>query len=332
MSKRLVVLNPDQRMEIPLDQQLTIGRDFYNSLSLQDPDVSRTHAILFEHDGRATVKDLHSANGVLVNGEKVAERELADGDELVMGRTVMVFNPPEGTDPLDRLTEAGRKLLGRVGPAAAPAKPVARSSAIPAAKMHELVRQVFDQSAESARFFSSQNALSLLKVFYEMGLETDTTSLFRLALERCLELLGGDEGVVMECDDTRTRLKVLSIRSHLRDTKRIEIPQRVLDLVIREEKCVHCPDVARDPEFEHIVSQEGRSIHSFMACPITMAGDYFGFIYLHGDSPALEYDAIALRSLFLIATHLAGLLEPHPTRFSHERRRGKNPDTETNPF
>lgn len=335
MSKRLVVANPDQRMELPLDQQMTIGRDFYNSLSLQDPDVSRTHAIVFENDAAAIVKDLNSSNGVYVNGERVQERELADGDELVLGGTLLFYNPPDDFDMEAALSPMGRAILERYKREASSTDaglPKERSNIVPAAKMQESVRALFNQSPEGTQFFSAPNLLALLKIFYEMGLETDTPALFKKTLESCLELLGGDEGVVMEVDETRTKLKVLSIRSHHRDIRRIEVPERVLELLIRDECCIHCPNVLKDRTFEHIVARDQRSVHSFIACPITMGRDLFGFIYLDSEDPTREYDQVAMRSLYLVASHLAGLLEPHPTRFQHGRKAAAVGEESESPF
>ena len=48
MSKKLLLINQTDYMEGPFDQQLTIGRDVFNSLSLQDSEISRSHAIIFE--------------------------------------------------------------------------------------------------------------------------------------------------------------------------------------------------------------------------------------------------------------------------------------------
>ena len=73
---RLLILHPSGRTEVTFDQQLTIGRDVYNSLCLHDPEISRSHAIIFEHNGDVIIKDLRSRNGIYVNGLKVADQAL----------------------------------------------------------------------------------------------------------------------------------------------------------------------------------------------------------------------------------------------------------------
>lgn len=66
---------------------LRIGRDPSNDLPLHDPRVSRFHCQVGWRPGAPWpyVSDLHSANGTLVDGEEVDERELHGGETLEVG-------------------------------------------------------------------------------------------------------------------------------------------------------------------------------------------------------------------------------------------------------
>ena len=48
--------------------------------------MSRRHAEIFEHDGRPLVRDLSSTNGIYLNGIRVDEAPLWEGDMLQIGR------------------------------------------------------------------------------------------------------------------------------------------------------------------------------------------------------------------------------------------------------
>ena len=63
-----------------------VGRNASCQLSLDDPLVSRRHAI-FEHQGGAvTLEDLNSRNGVIVNGHRIeAKVNLNVGDRILIG-------------------------------------------------------------------------------------------------------------------------------------------------------------------------------------------------------------------------------------------------------
>jgi hypothetical protein len=72
----------------PLNEGWTrIGRCDTADICLDDPSVSRRHAMLATDGGRRPrVLDDRSLNGVLVNGRKVDYAELETGDELSIGR------------------------------------------------------------------------------------------------------------------------------------------------------------------------------------------------------------------------------------------------------
>ncbi len=64
-----------------------VGRSVTADIRLDDPSVSRRHALIVCEPGRkARVMDDRSLNGVLLNGEIVEWSRLADGDELTIGR------------------------------------------------------------------------------------------------------------------------------------------------------------------------------------------------------------------------------------------------------
>lgn len=64
-----------------------IGRSSTADLRLDDPSVSRRHALIVAEPGKALrVLDDRSLNGVLVNGEAIEWGTLRDGDELTIGR------------------------------------------------------------------------------------------------------------------------------------------------------------------------------------------------------------------------------------------------------
>jgi len=84
VSVRLRYLSHD--LEVP-EGQFAIGRSSDCQLSLDDPLVSRRHAVLVVRDDTVEVEDLGSRNGVLVNGVRVEKpTRLVDGDILTVGQ------------------------------------------------------------------------------------------------------------------------------------------------------------------------------------------------------------------------------------------------------
>ena len=69
----------------------TVGRLPSCDITLDDPSVSRRHARIARTDGRWTVEDLGSTNGLQLNGQAVGRAELRDGDRLALGGVMLTF-------------------------------------------------------------------------------------------------------------------------------------------------------------------------------------------------------------------------------------------------
>ncbi|MCZ2837776.1 FhaA domain-containing protein [Modestobacter sp. VKM Ac-2985] len=68
-----------------------LGRGTEADVRLPDTGVSRKHADVQLAGSTVVVEDLGSTNGTLVNGRRVSRQELADGDVLRIGHSVLVY-------------------------------------------------------------------------------------------------------------------------------------------------------------------------------------------------------------------------------------------------
>jgi len=74
---------------------VTIGREEGNGLRLNDERVSRFHAKVQVEDGDIILTDLDSTNGTRVNGTAIQIRRLRAGDQLSIGRSMLLFGTME---------------------------------------------------------------------------------------------------------------------------------------------------------------------------------------------------------------------------------------------
>ncbi len=99
----LIISQPDgSEFSLPLGEELLrIGRGPENELQIDDDSVSTFHAEIHLAEGSHVLKDLGSTNGVRVNGERVPQAVLADGDLLRFGNIRVSYHgaPPE-THPI----------------------------------------------------------------------------------------------------------------------------------------------------------------------------------------------------------------------------------------
>jgi pSer/pThr/pTyr-binding forkhead associated (FHA) protein len=77
---------------LPLASDLMhIGRSPAADIVLDDASVSRRHAVIVHRGGRAVILDNRSLNGVFVNGERVGEAALEDGDGIAIGHVSLRY-------------------------------------------------------------------------------------------------------------------------------------------------------------------------------------------------------------------------------------------------
>jgi two-component system, cell cycle response regulator len=67
-----------------------IGRAEDATISFPDDGVSRRHAKIVQADGEPWIEDLQSANGTIINGERIQRAALRDGDKIRIGSTVIL--------------------------------------------------------------------------------------------------------------------------------------------------------------------------------------------------------------------------------------------------
>jgi pSer/pThr/pTyr-binding forkhead associated (FHA) protein len=68
-----------------------IGRGLSADLHLDESSVSRRHAILVPRTSGARILDDRSSNGTFVNGRRVQQADLSNGDVIVVGRVVLRY-------------------------------------------------------------------------------------------------------------------------------------------------------------------------------------------------------------------------------------------------
>ena len=109
--------------EIALDTQLiTLGRSADNTIAFpSDSNVSRYHAEIEFRHGEYLLIDLGSSNGTTLNGQKITEASIGDGDTILLGgsseiRVSFGDHPSRETeDSLDSADDGGFSSGGSAG-------------------------------------------------------------------------------------------------------------------------------------------------------------------------------------------------------------------------
>jgi predicted component of type VI protein secretion system len=94
----VVTSGPETGRRVELDLEVAIGRQD-TDLVVEDPEVSRRHAVLRRSDGSVIVEDLDSTNGTFVNGERIRSPiAVGPGDQIRVGQTTLEIEPDQRAD------------------------------------------------------------------------------------------------------------------------------------------------------------------------------------------------------------------------------------------
>ena len=180
----LVLQGPDKgrRFELP-DAPALVGRES-RQLPLSDNTVSRRHCELVPENGEWLLRDLGSANGSYVNGIRVvANTTLKLGDQIRVGRTLMVFGAQPG---VSRTSEGSVRLAG---------EEMGMDSAIMATS------QTSDDSMVLAVPEPGAGALSSLKILYQLGAALGSNfkvdQVLEVVMDLVMEHVKADRGIIL---------------------------------------------------------------------------------------------------------------------------------------
>ncbi len=88
----LAVRNGEEERLIPInDHIIHVGRGTAADLRLEEPRVSRSHAIIVRYGHHVRVLDDRSANGTFVNDCRIVATDVADGDVIRVGRVAFQY-------------------------------------------------------------------------------------------------------------------------------------------------------------------------------------------------------------------------------------------------
>lgn len=126
MARLILTFNKQVIREYSFDRDsITIGRNEDNSIVIDNLAVSGFHARIDKAGSEFILTDLQSTNGTFVNEEKVASHRLANADNIVIGKHVIVFLGSDGES-----SEAGEQK---------PPLPLDRTVVLDTAKQRELL-------------------------------------------------------------------------------------------------------------------------------------------------------------------------------------------------
>ncbi|MHB8419174.1 MAG: adenylate/guanylate cyclase domain-containing protein [Myxococcales bacterium] len=299
---RLVLARPDGKQVVyPLDQRVTLGRHPANVAQLEDREVSKEHAVIEAVGGGFRIKDLNSSNGTFVNGRRVAELALRDGDEIRLGATRLQFRTGGGQVQANRTSGftvmPGANVLSNVlasvrGDESADFKPEADIRDV------EALRRDYEKLRAALEFQR------------QVGVETELSTVLTKTLAAAFDMLKADNGaILLKGSDGKLHLEAVRRRAQKGQQDDVVVSATLLDRVMASREGVLTADAIMDERFVASKSIVAQGIRSAMAVPLISKGEVRGVLFLDTRERTGAFTDKDLRILSAIGSQAASALE-----------------------
>ncbi len=271
-----VIQGRDQGAKFDLDgPTISIGRTPGNALQLHDTEVSREHAELQEEAGSYRLHDLGSSNGSYVNGLAVDEHLLSSGDQIQIGRTLLLYTgtQQEQVDLGDHVSIVDRSGDGE------------GSRIIHSVSQSEGSGFLLESDGEESSPWLAR-ARSNLQIMYRTALAVshtlDIDQLLSRIMEMIFEWVDADRGCIMLKDEQTGQLtpKVRRHRRGVRTDDRITISQTILDYVVEKNEGVLTSNARDDDRWDPAQSIVKMGVREAICVPMQGRYDVVGVIYI----------------------------------------------------
>ena len=267
-------------------ETVSIGRAADCTIPIKDRYLSRKHAEIIASGPEWVLKDLGSANGTYLNGNRVEGKSpLANGDRIRLGDTEILFETSEHNT--DRFLAVGDA-------------PASATISIP---IHEI-----DESRHDSGDLSKLAILNALA--RELIEDRPMDELFGFIVDRVLEHTGASRvAIATLSSDGKSFANVEVRRQDKNDNAELRISRTVLEEVVEEKKVLAFMDVAMDEKLKRAQSIIMQGIRSILCAPLTIGKSVVGVLYVDYLFSHRQIEADDVRLIGQIARFAAAKLE-----------------------
>jgi len=252
-----------------------VGRDTANAIRLHDTEVSRRHAEIRCSDDACELVDLGSSNGTYVNGERVERCTLSSGDQVQLGRSLLLFTA--GADPSSVVVDDSVRIVSTAA---------TDESRILHTLGHDSGDDILPASPSASESPWLARARSNLQVMYRTALAVshtlDIDELLNRIMELIFEWVEADRGCIMLMNNETDELepKVRRNRAGLSDQGRISISKTILDFVTEHNEGVLTSNAKDDARWDTGASILQMKIREAICVPMRGRYGVVGVIYI----------------------------------------------------
>lgn len=285
MPSLFVIQGRDQGLRFPLDEPLVgIGRVGGNAIQLHDTEVSRKHAVFEQAGDEFVLRDLNSSNGTFVNGQRVREKRLLSGDQVQMGRTLLLYT---GTTESVAEAQGDVSIVGSSG--YDDGSRILHS--ISQSEGSDLLATPADQTQSPWLARARSNLQLMYRTSLAVSHTLDIDQLISRIMDMIFEWVDADRGCIMLKDDETGKLtpRVRRLRRGVAppsqdgsesDGPKIAISQTILDYVIGRGEGVLTSNAGDDSRWDPAGSIMSMGVREAICVPMQGRYDLVGVIYI----------------------------------------------------
>jgi Nif-specific regulatory protein len=294
MNARLVVISgPLEGGDFPLSNDLSIGREKSNAVSVEDRMLSRHHCLIHLEDSAFQIRDLGSSNGTYVNGLPVTAHALKDGDQIRAGQSLFRFALGEGMTPF-------------------PSPQVElNQTSVDSATTHllKLSDAVYLRPGKLPPTEGTLRSLqSLLNIGYVIASIRGLNALQRKLLQLILEAIPAQRGAVLLAGKDPGEFASVFHWNPAEPDAPMQISQIVVERIMHSGVALLSNDVLQDPALLSETVVKGQ-VRALLAVPLIASEKTLGAIYLDSRDPQTSFEEQHLQLLSAIAGIAAAALE-----------------------
>jgi adenylate cyclase len=261
---------------------VVLGRSPECDVVIKDFGVSRRHAEVMIDGNHCRLVDLRSKNGTQVNGVRVLEAILNDGDQILLGKFLLSFRKTlEEQVILDEekpmLEEAGT-VIRSVGELSKYLEEKPKTEPRPRAPI-----ATGKPEADQDELGKTNRILRSLSELARALIQALPEEVPGRVMDAVFEHIPADRGFLMLLDEEGNLKPRVVHHRHGDEEKKITISKTIADRVVQDRVAILTSDAQVDPRFATGDSIRFHGIRSAMCAPLWKGDEVIGII--HVDSP-----------------------------------------------
>lgn len=271
----------------------TVGRMPDNDIELRDTLVSRRHTEFIKRGPKYTLYDLGSSNGTYVNNKKVDVKVLENGDEILIGETVLVFSDdaPPTEMPQTQQPKSDEELIASMYGGSEIIKPVTQLPRLLQMDARESIAQgvnwvnISKEGIEATKGDKEREHIAQLYFMLQIVMDPASTLDRSLdeAMKAILDITNAERGVILALPKGSKELVPRVARHRTQGTLAVDdvkVSKSIAHKALEEKVSIITNDAKYDPRFQAGMSIIQYNIRSALCVPLWEKREVFGVIYV----------------------------------------------------